>query len=84
MKNAMRKRFEMTKKAYESFYDPQIKDDYREHFNEAYLRKGASSEMLYEHMRQDVKLSDLKIVRKSCHFDENLDFCAIMSEVIDP
>lgn len=40
--------------------------------------------MLYEHMRQDVKLSDLKVVRKSCHFDENLDFCAIMSEVIDP
>ena len=48
-----------------------------------YLMSKPSSDSFLEHMRQDVPLNELKVIRQSCHFDANLNFCAIMCELND-
>ena len=43
--------------------------------------KNSTSDAFLNHVVQDVPLSDLKNVLRSCYFDENLRFCAILSEI---
>ena len=55
----------------------------REFFQADYMEKDATSDQFLNHLTQDVPLHLLKKVIKSCYFDENMRFCAIMSEVVD-
>ena len=47
------------------------------------MDKDATSDQFLNHLTQDVPLHQLKKVIKSCYFDENMNFCGIMSEVVD-
>ena len=69
--------------AYKTLYNPFEEEEKREHFTEPYMHKNSTSDMFLEKVEQDVPLQDLKTVIRSCYFDENLLFCAILVQIHD-
>ena len=47
------------------------------------MTKDATSDVFLERVTQNVPLNELKKVIKSCYFDENMNFAALVSEIIN-
>jgi len=47
------------------------------------MAKNAISDYFFNRVVQDVPLAELKEVVRSCHFDENMKFCAILTKIND-
>lgn len=45
--------------------------------------RNATSDEFLDNIVQDVPLKDLKEVDRSCYFDENLQFCAVLFKIHD-
>jgi len=59
-------------------------EDKREHFRANYMKSGATSDQYLESILQDVPLQKIREIVRSCHFDQNNLFCAVLSKVSDP
>ena len=55
----------------------------RDHFKQDYMLHGASSEKFLKGSLMNVKLSKLRRLLTSCHFDEEEEFCAVESEIVE-
>ena len=45
------------------------------------MRKDATSDNFLDQVSQNVNLGELKQVERSCYFDQNLNFAAIISQI---
>lgn len=45
---------------------------------------GATSDCYLDKVVQDVSLHEIRDIVSSCYFDENNNFCAVLSKVSDP
>ena len=60
-----------------------MKERDRDYFNKSFMFRNATSDDFLDNIVQDVPLKDLKEVIQSCYFDENLQFCAVLSRIND-